>query len=194
MSVTLVSTDQHSEILDALVGTFSSPEGLPTDARAAVESVLRAQRDLSEFFTAEQFPVVVEAVTLYALAHGGLNRTVDEVVGRKRVYWQGNSDTTVGDVQIQKLVGELSTWVFAARSSITAALHSGTTVAYLQALVVAHSAVDTVSARLFDALGSSAVQVNKHLDYYWRQSRQRGPISPRVELLKTIGEAQLPAV
>lgn len=112
------------------------------------------------------------ALALVVLTTAAVVRVRQEVVERPRVFWQGNADVTREDVQVQKLVAELAATGLGARTAVVAALDDLDPDTAALAYLVARAAADQVTARLFDALGSSATQVSRQLSFYWSAARR----------------------
>lgn len=128
---------------------------------------------------------------------------------RTRVYSHGNAPQASGDAQIQQVVGEIASWVYAAEAvTLRAAgpsqrayeLHLAgdveaeravvvdTEIESAQAQVVVSDLILRAATHLFNALGASATSTSKALDRHWRNARTVSSHNPLVYKARIVGD------
>lgn len=155
-------------------------------------------------------------LALLAVVAGVARRASRDVAGlvarRTRIYGSGNADLARDDVQIQQVVGELSSAAYAAHSLVTGlagvveealaqarsgdaelARDAARVVDYdvYRVQVVLAELVPTALSRGFGALGSSAVRVSAALDRHWRNARTVLSHNPVVYRARLIGDLEI---
>ena len=154
----------------------------------------------------------------YQLFHvatlAGIGRAVKRdaatlVSARTRVYSHGNATRVSDDAQIQQVVGELTSWAYAAEAVALRATtavqqayeahfnadEQGEQVANVaaeiesaQSQIVVAELVLRAATHLFDALGASAISVTKGLDRHWRNARTLSSHNPLVYKARIVGD------
>ncbi len=166
----------------ALAATLAARgEDVPQDI------VAWAEHELPEATT----PGAVEAVSQAVLAAEALRRALEELRARRRVYWQGNSDRSTEDVQLLALAGTLAAEVDAAVLVADAAIVSPDAHEGLRAAVVTASIAQSIGTRLFDLLGSSAVESDRRLDTFWIASTRAARLGSSASVRAALGRAEL---
>jgi alkylation response protein AidB-like acyl-CoA dehydrogenase len=128
---------------------------------------------------------------------------------RTRVYSHGNAPQASDDAQIQQVVGEIASWVYAAEAvTLQAArpsqrayeLHLAgdaeaeravvidAEIESAQAQVVVSELVLRAATHLFNALGASATSTSKALDRHWRNARTIASHNPLVYKARIVGD------
>ncbi|MFZ4831848.1 acyl-CoA dehydrogenase family protein [Rouxiella sp. Mn2063] len=131
---------------------------------------------------------------------------------RKRVYSHGNADLVKDDVQIQQVVGQITSWAFAVEATVLKATlslqqayeaHISDDEAHKQAVnitaeldaakgqVIATEWVQRASSELFNALGASDSRVSKALDRHWRNARTVSSHNPVIYKIRDIGNWEI---
>ncbi|MDR3069146.1 MAG: hypothetical protein LBU50_06555 [Cellulomonas sp.] len=177
-----------ADLIDTVASLYLAP---PSDTDISLVDRAAQAADTIDGVTdlpAEQRSTFQAAFALAVVTAAAAARVSQEVLDRRRVFWQGNADTTRDDIQIQKLIGELAAVAYGAKASVAAAAADLTDPeASAAAYLVAQSAADLVTARLFDALGSSASKVSAALNFYWLTARTIAAPQPVPELAATLG-------
>ncbi|KPW91264.1 Acyl-CoA dehydrogenase protein, partial [Pseudomonas savastanoi] len=153
-----------------------------------------------------------QLVLLAVLA--GIGRAVErdiahEVRDRKRIFSHGNAGSVSQDSQVQQVVGQISSLVYAAEA---ATLRSAEPLqrAYVarfgnnpqqekdaniaaeietaKAQVIVSELVLRSATELFNALGASGVSVNKALDRHWRNARTAASHNPLIYKARIVGD------
>ncbi|MCE0491841.1 monooxygenase [Pantoea sp. Mb-10] len=129
---------------------------------------------------------------------------------RKRIYSHGNAPQVKQDVQVLQVVGQISSWAWAAEAAVArathslqrafelqqsganeAALHAGNVQAEVEsarAQVVAVELVTRAATELFNALGASDTRVSKALDRHWRNARTVSSHNPVIYKIRNVGD------
>lgn len=128
---------------------------------------------------------------------------------RTRIYSHGNASQASDDAQIQQVVGEISSWAYAAeavalqatRASQHAyeahfagnaeterAVNIDAEIESAQAQVVVSELVLRAATHLFNALGASATSTSKALDRHWRNARTIASHNPLVYKARIVGD------
>ena len=156
-------------------------------------------------------PVFYQLVLLSVLVgitSAVLRDTVALVKARPRAYPQGNAARGQDDAQIQQITGEIAARAAGAKTVFLAAaakaqlayeaniagaaedlrnrLKVDAEIATYEAQILIAEAAQTVSARIFDTLGSSATSVSLRLDRHWRNARtvvSHNPIAFRARMV-----------
>jgi len=127
---------------------------------------------------------------------------VDLIHKRKRSFFHGNTSDLKQDVQLQQVVGELSSYAFAAEAMVLAAARSLDEVpADRDDLEAAHTAalngsqvkvaIEELAFKaatlLFDVGGASATKQSANLDRHWRNIRTLASHNPTLYKARAIG-------
>ncbi|EMR07296.1 crotonobetainyl-CoA dehydrogenase [Bhargavaea cecembensis DSE10] len=127
-----------------------------------------------------------------------------ELIGkRKRAFFHSNSDDLKQDVQLQEVVGRLSSYAFAAESIVLAAAKSidDVSLAGTDSLIARHSSslkaaqakiaiedfAHKAATLLFEAGGASATRQSANLDRHWRNIRTLSSHNPTLYKARAIG-------
>ncbi|KAB1644495.1 MULTISPECIES: hypothetical protein [unclassified Pseudoclavibacter] len=145
--------------------------------RDAAAAVVPAQPHSVDDHADDPVHLLTDAVALLGIASAAHIEAIDQVIARRRSYWQGNAEVTADDPQIQAIIGELDTVVAETRSLVGAALDSQNDLDIRRAWLSAAETATFVSTRFFDELGASATQRGKNLEWYWQAAQELGSAS-----------------
>lgn len=133
----------------------------------------------------------------------------DGVRRRRRIYSHSNAAQSRHDAQVLQVVGQVSSWAYAAEAAVIRAtyplqrayeahasadeallqrLNSEAEVAAAQAQVVASELVPRAATELFNALGASDTRVGKALDRHWRNARTIASHNPVIYKARNVGD------
>ncbi len=132
------------------------------------------------------------------------------VAQRKRIYSHGNAPQVKQDVQVLQVIGQISSWAWAAEATVDRATHSlqrafelqrnGADEAQLHAAnvqaevesaraqAVAIELVTRAASELFNALGASDTRASKALDRHWRNARTVSSHNPVIYKIRNVGD------
>ncbi|WP_026550113.1 hypothetical protein [Arthrobacter sp. Br18] len=181
---------------------------VPVD-RADIRPFVRHQPSHVHAF----FQLVLVA-SLAGIARAATDDVVGFVAPRTRTYINATSPVPAGDPQVQQVIGEVSSLAFSAAASVDAAARAlgvslgvltteglGTGVqrdavaeaeiAVYQAQVSVIPQVLTITSRLFEVGGASAVSIARGLDRHWRNARTIASHNPAIYKARAIGEWEL---
>lgn len=167
--------------------------------------------DFSERFRYQTaFYQHVLLATLAGIGRAVVRDAAQGVAQRKRIYSHGNASQVKQDVQVLQVVGQISSWAWAAEAAVDRATHSlqrafelqlsGADEAQLhaanvlaevesaQAQVVAVELVTRAATEFFNALGASDTRVSKALDRHWRNARTVSSHNPVIYKLRNVGD------
>jgi alkylation response protein AidB-like acyl-CoA dehydrogenase len=153
---------------------------------------------------------LVHVATLAGIARAAQRDVVASLQTRTRAYPNGLSDVPRDDAQLQAVVGSVAALASSAEASVVRAAsildiaadlaiagesdQSVVDEAVNRAAVAVYEAQTTVtrdaleaSTRLFDAIGSSAVDTSTRLDRHWRNARTVTSHNPRVYKERQVG-------
>lgn len=167
--------------------------------------------DFSERFRYQTaFYQHVLLATLAGIGRAVVRDASQGVAQRKRIYSHGNAPQVKQDVQVLQVVGQLSSWAWAAEAAVDRATHSlqqafdlqlsGANEAELHAAnvqaevesaraqVVAVELVTRAATEFFNALGASDTRVSKALDRHWRNARTVSSHNPVIYKIRNVGD------
>ena len=167
--------------------------------------------DFSERFRYQTaFYQHVLLATLAGIGRAVVRDAAQGVAQRKRIYSHGNAPQVKQDVQVLQVVGQISSWAWAAEAAVDRATHSlqrafelqlsGADEAQLhaanvlaevesaQAQAVAVELVTRAATEFFNALGASDTRVSKALDRHWRNARTVSSHNPVIYKLRNVGD------
>lgn len=145
---------------------------------------------------------LVHVTTLAGIARAAHRDAVTHLRGRARAYGHGLSDVPREDAQLQAVVGRAGALASSAEASVaraaryldraaaaaiggqdeaavTAAAHEAAVAVYEAQITTTDEAL-AAATLLFDALGSSALDLSLALDRHWRNARTITSHNPRV--------------
>jgi Acyl-CoA dehydrogenases len=143
----------------------------------------------------------------------GIGRAIERdaaagVKNRRRVYSHGNAPAARDDAQILQVVGQISSWVYAADATVERAAQALQAayeahadpdpavithynelaeVASAQAQVVVSELIPRAATELFNALGASDTRTSKALDRHWRNARTVASHNPVIYKSRSVG-------
>jgi alkylation response protein AidB-like acyl-CoA dehydrogenase len=147
--------------------------------------------------------------TLAGIGHAATRDAATLVRERKRIYSHGNAAHASADAQIQQVVGEISSWAYAAEAIALQATRASqrayeahftgsaeaeraanvdAEIESAQGQVVVSELVLRAATHLFDALGASATSTSKALDRHWRNARTVSSHNPLVYKARIVGD------
>jgi len=152
---------------------------------------------------------LVHVTTLAGIARAAHRDSVTHLRQRARAYGHGLSDVPREDAQLQAVVGRVGALASSAEASVaraaryldaaaaaaigdreeaavTAAVHEAAVAVY-EAQITATDEVLAAATVLFDALGSSALDISLALDRHWRNARTITSHNPRVYKERLVG-------
>ncbi|WP_442797070.1 monooxygenase [Pantoea vagans] len=167
--------------------------------------------DFSERFRYQTaFYQHVLLATLAGIGRAVVRDVSQGVAQRKRIYSHGNAPQVKQDVQVLQVVGQISSWAWAAEAAVDRATHSlqrafelqlsGASEAELHAAnvqaevesaraqVVAVELVTRAATEFFNALGASDTRVSKALDRHWRNARTVSSHNPVIYKIRNVGD------
>ena len=167
--------------------------------------------DFSERFRYQTaFYQHVLLATLAGIGRAIVRDVSQGVAHRKRIYSHGNASQVKQDVQVLQVVGQISSWTWAAEAAVDRATHSlqrafklqqsGVEEAELHAAnvqaevesaraqVVAVELVTRAATEFFNALGASDTRVSKVLDRHWRNARTVSSHNPVIYKIRNVGD------
>lgn len=167
--------------------------------------------DFSERFRYQTaFYQHVLLATLAGIGRAVVRDASQGVAQRKRIYSHGNAPQVKQDVQVLQVVGQISSWTWAAEAAVARATHSlqrafelqlsGANEAELhtanvqaevesaRAQVVAVELVTRAATEFFNALGASDTRVSKALDRHWRNARTVSSHNPVIYKIRNVGD------
>lgn len=148
--------------------------------------------------------------TLAGIGRAVVRDASQGVAQRKRIYSHGNAPQVKQDVQVLQVVGQISSWAWAAEAAVDRATHSlqrafelqlsGANEADLHAAnvqaevesaraqVVAVELVTRAATEFFNALGASDTRISKALDRHWRNARTVSSHNPVIYKIRNVGD------
>ena len=148
--------------------------------------------------------------TLAGIGRAVVRDASQGVAQRKRIYSHGNAPQVKQDVQVLQVVGQISSWTWAAEAAVDRATHSlqrafelqlsGANEADLHAAnvqaevesaraqVVAVELVTRAATEFFNALGASDTRISKALDRHWRNARTVSSHNPVIYKIRNVGD------
>lgn len=148
--------------------------------------------------------------TLSGIGRAVVRDASQGVAQRKRIYSHGNAPQVKQDVQVLQVVGQISSWTWAAEAAVDRATHSlqrafelqlsGANEADLHAAnvqaevesaraqVVAVELVTRAATEFFNALGASDTRISKALDRHWRNARTVSSHNPVIYKIRNVGD------
>ena len=167
--------------------------------------------DFSERFRYQTaFYQHVLLATLAGIGRAVVRDASQGVAQRKRIYSHGNAPQVKQDVQVLQVVGQISSWTWAAEAAVDRATHSLQRAFELQlssaneaelhaanvqaevesarAQVVAVELVTRAATEFFNALGASDTRVSKALDRHWRNARTVSSHNPVIYKIRNVGD------
>lgn len=148
--------------------------------------------------------------TLAGICRAVVRDASQGVAQRKRIYSHGNAPQVKQDVQVLQVVGQISSWTWAAEAAVDRATHSlqrafelqlsGANEADLHAAnvqaevesaraqVVAVELVTRAATEFFNALGASDTRISKALDRHWRNARTVSSHNPVIYKIRNVGD------
>jgi alkylation response protein AidB-like acyl-CoA dehydrogenase len=167
--------------------------------------------DFSERFRYQTaFYQHVLLATLAGIGRAVVRDASQGVAQRKRIYSHGNAPQVKQDVQVLQVVGQISSWAWAAEAAVDRATHSlqrafelqlsGANEADLHAAnvqaevesaraqVVAVELVTRAATEFFNALGASDTRISKALDRHWRNARTVSSHNPVIYKIRNVGD------
>ena len=167
--------------------------------------------DFSERFRYQTaFYQHVLLATLAGIGRAVVRDASQGVAQRKRIYSHGNAPQVKQDVQVLQVVGQISSWAWAAEAAVEHATHSlqrafelqlsGANEADLHAAnvqaevesaraqVVAVELVTRAATEFFNALGASDTRISKALDRHWRNARTVSSHNPVIYKIRNVGD------
>lgn len=167
--------------------------------------------DFSERFRYQTaFYQHVLLATLAGIGRAVVRDASQGVAQRKRIYSHGNAPQVKQDVQVLQVVGQISSWTWAAEAAVDRATHSlqrafelqlsGANEADLHAAnvqaevesaraqVVAVELVTRAATEFFNALGASDTRISKALDRHWRNARTVSSHNPVIYKIRNVGD------
>jgi len=167
--------------------------------------------DFSERFRYQTaFYQHVLLATLAGIGRAVVRDAAQGVAQRKRIYSHGNAPQVRQDVQVLQVVGQISSWAWAAEAAVERATHSLQRAFELQlsgaddvalhaanvlaevesakAQTVATELVTRAATELFNALGASDTRVSKALDRHWRNARTVSSHNPVIYKIRNVGD------
>ncbi|WHQ73703.1 monooxygenase [Pantoea sp. Lij88] len=167
--------------------------------------------DFSERFRYQTaFYQHVLLATLAGIGRAVVRDASQGVAQRKRIYSHGNAPQVKQDVQVLQVVGQISSWAWAAEAAVDRATHSlqrafelqlsGANEADLRAAnvqaevesaraqVVAVELVTRAATEFFNALGASDTRISKALDRHWRNARTVSSHNPVIYKIRNVGD------
>ncbi|MDQ1215062.1 alkylation response protein AidB-like acyl-CoA dehydrogenase [Pantoea anthophila] len=167
--------------------------------------------DFSERFRYQTaFYQHVLLATLAGIGRAVVRDAAQGVAQRKRIYSHGNAPQVRQDVQVLQVVGQISSWAWAAEAAVErathslqrafelqlsgaddAALHAANVLAEVEsakAQTVATELVTRAATELFNALGASDTRVSKALDRHWRNARTVSSHNPVIYKIRNVGD------
>jgi len=167
--------------------------------------------DFSERFRYQTaFYQHVLLATLAGIGRAVVRDASQGVAQRKRIYSHGNAPQVKQDVQVLQVVGQISSWTWAAEAAVDRATHSLQRAFELQlsgayeadvhaanvqaevesarAQVVAVELVTRAATEFFNALGASDTRISKALDRHWRNARTVSSHNPVIYKIRNVGD------
>jgi alkylation response protein AidB-like acyl-CoA dehydrogenase len=167
--------------------------------------------DFSERFRYQTaFYQHVLLATLAGIGRAVVRDAAQGVAQRKRIYSHGNAPQVRQDVQVLQVVGQISSWAWAAEAAVerathslqrafelqlsgadATALHAANVLAEVEsakAQTVATELVTRAATELFNALGASDTRVSKALDRHWRNARTVSSHNPVIYKIRNVGD------
>ena len=152
---------------------------------------------------------LVHVATLAGIARAAHRDAISHLRKRARAYGHGLSDIPRDDAQLQAVVGRVGALAASAEASVaraaryldaaasaaiedreeaavTAAVHEAAVAVY-EAQITATDEALAAATVLFDALGSSALDISLALDRHWRNARTITSHNPRVYKERLVG-------
>mgnify|MGYP003583670730 CR=1 FL=1 len=158
------------------------------------------------------FYQLVLLATLAGIGRAALRDVSRQVRERQRIYSHGNAQRVSEDAQVQKVVGDISAWVYAAEAATLRAAQPAQQ-AYLarfagdeqwersanvaaeiesaKAQVVVTELIQRASTQLFNALGASDIRQGKSLDRHWRNARTVSSHNPVIYKSRIVGDWEI---
>ena len=186
--------------------TTGSGTSLFIDADVEAENII----DFATRFKYQTaFYQLVLLATLAGIGRAALRDVAHQVRERKRIYSHGNAQHVSQDSQVQQVVGEIASLVYAAEASALRAAQPAQR-AYLarfsgddaleqeanvaaeiesaKAQVVVSELIQRATTELFNALGASDTRVGKSLDRHWRNARTVSSHNPVIYKARIVGD------
>ncbi|MCX5540059.1 acyl-CoA dehydrogenase family protein [Paraburkholderia sp. CNPSo 3076] len=192
-------------------GQRTTGSGTTTFVAAEVDEI-----DIIDFSTRFKYQTAFYQLVLLAVLAGtgraALRDISQEVRSRRRIFSHGNAPSFAQDPQVQQVVGQVSSLVFAAEATAVRAAQASQR-AYearfgsdAQAEHAANVDAELDSARgqsaiadlvlrattlLFNALGASGTSEQKRLDRHWRNARTAASHNPIVFKERIVGDREI---
>ncbi|MCP3715384.1 acyl-CoA dehydrogenase family protein [Paraburkholderia sp. CNPSo 3281] len=192
-------------------GQRTTGSGTTTFVAADVDEI-----DIIDFSTRFKYQTAFYQLVLLAVLAGtgraALRDISQEVRSRRRIFSHGNAPSFAQDPQVQQVVGQVSSLVFAAEATAVRAAQASQR-AYearfggdAQAEHAANVDAELDSARgqsaiadlvlrattlLFNALGASGTSEQKRLDRHWRNARTAASHNPIVFKERIVGDREI---
>ncbi|WP_433704794.1 acyl-CoA dehydrogenase family protein [Paraburkholderia sacchari] len=192
-------------------GQRTTGSGTTTFVSAEVDEI-----DIIDFSTRFKYQTAFYQLVLLAVLVGtgraALRDISQEVRSRRRIFSHGNAPSFAQDAQIQQVVGQVSSLVFAAEATAVRAAqasqrayearfggnaqaeHAANVDAELDSARGQSSIADLVlraTTLLFNALGASGTSEQKRLDRHWRNARTAASHNPVVFKERIVGDREI---